>query len=652
MMSRRFFSIILIVVTFATLSGQQTRQPSRAPEPETPTFKLRVEYVEVDVRVTDSNGNFVRDLTEEDFQIFEDGEPQTVAAFSLVDLPIEPFSQVSPSVSIEPDVRSNERRFDGRIYVMILDDSNTAPDRTARTRNAARRFIEQHLGANDLMAIVFTWLSDPAQEFTSDKRLLLSAVDKFVGQEIPERTLPQPIGPAIGGVSDPVFTAAGGMEAIGDGNRVMIALSKMTAWLDGVTGRKKAVILVSDGFTYDSTKLALDMRPSGRIGRTNVNIYAVDMRGPGSVQTATSQLTMLTENTGGFVVMDNDDIGRGFDRMVAENSAYYLLAYYPSDPRDGKFHPIDVRVKRPGVTVRSRRGYMSHDGNTPALRIPTGSQASLAIVEALNSPIQLSDLRMRVFAAPFRVDASQMSVLIGIELMGRDLPLDTGGTVEISYLAVDPKGGEHGWRTDRLSLNPEPAMRTRVEQSGVRVLKRMDLPPGRYRLHVAAHDVVRGRSGSLIHDLEVPDLQASFALSGIVLLSRFSTAMVTAHMDEQIKGMLPAPPTALRTFAQNDELALYAEVYEQEGTPAHTIDITTTVRSDTGVVVFDREEAREATDQAPRGWHAYRHTLQIPLASVEPGTYVLTIETKSRNDANLRAVRHVRFVVTAVERAR
>ena len=111
-----------------------------------------------------------------------------------MDIPIEPSSQpVSRSLPIEPDVQSNERRVDGRVYVMLLDDLNTHPDRTARTKNAARRFIERHLGANDLMAIVFTQANAPAQEFTSNKRLLLSAVDTFVGQEIPERTLPQPM---------------------------------------------------------------------------------------------------------------------------------------------------------------------------------------------------------------------------------------------------------------------------------------------------------------------------------------------------------------------------------------------------------------------------------------------------------------------------
>ena len=57
-----------------------------------------------------------------------------------------------------------------------------------------------------------------------------------------------------------------------------------------------------------------------------------------------NQLNLLTEDTGGFVVMDNNEIDRGFRRIVAENSAYYLLAYYSSHPRDDKFHRINVNV--------------------------------------------------------------------------------------------------------------------------------------------------------------------------------------------------------------------------------------------------------------------------------------------------------------------
>jgi VWFA-related protein len=648
-MSHRVLSgIVVALLLLTTASGQQpARQPS---QPQTPTFKVEVEFVEVDVRVTDSTGNLVRDLTKEDFQIFEDGQPQTIAAFSLIDIPIEPSRpSASDAIPIEPDVRSNERRFDGRVYVMMLDDGGTRADRTARTRAAARRFIEEHLGPDDLMAVVFTFLTKPAQEFTNDKRLLLAAVDKFIGKgESLDRTLPQPVGPGIAGSSEPLFTLGNAEEVFGAVGE-MATIKKVAAWLDRIPGRKKAVILVSDGNEYDPRQILADTRPSGEIGRANVSIYAVDMRGPGAVQTPLNQLNILAEDSGGFVVMDNNEIDRGFRRIVAENSAYYLLAYYSSHPRDTTFHRIDVRVRRPRVTVQARRGYMSED-RKPLRRLAAASQVSEGIIDALRSPVQLSNLRMRVFAAPFRA-ASQASVLVGIELVGRDLPLETNGTVEISYVAIDAKGKEHGWRTDRLRLNLQPATRERVEHGGVSAFRRIDLPPGRYRLQVAAFDPVRNVAGSVTSNLEVPDFEkATFAMSGLLVTSR-SSDVLTAFADEQIKEVLPASPSASRTFPQDDEIAAFAEIYD-DNIPPHQVDLVTTVRSAAGAVVFEQTEERASSERQGTHGGVYRHVARVPLTAFEPGSYVLSLEARSRLNPKLAAERRVPFTVTATEPTR
>ena len=73
------------------------------------------------------------------------------------------------------------------------------------------------------------------------------------------------------------------------------------------------------------------------------------------------------------------------------------------------------------------------------------------------------------------------------------------------YVAIDANGKEHGWRTDRLRQNLQPATRQRVEQGGVIALKRIDLPPARYRLQVAASDPVRRVAGSVIsHSAKCP----------------------------------------------------------------------------------------------------------------------------------------------------
>src|ERR1700694_1051420 len=93
---------------------------------QTPTFKVQVDYVEVDAVVTDANSNFVRNLKAEDFQVFEDGKPQMISVFSIVYTPTDGNEKpLSASRPIEPDIKTNERPFDGRIYVMVIDDLHT-----------------------------------------------------------------------------------------------------------------------------------------------------------------------------------------------------------------------------------------------------------------------------------------------------------------------------------------------------------------------------------------------------------------------------------------------------------------------------------------------------------------------------------------------
>src|SRR5262245_32935161 len=179
---------LFLLLAGTVLTAGQSAQPSAT---QAPTFKAQVEYVEVDALVTDQQGNFVRDLKKEDFQVFEDGKLQTISTFTLVDIPIErterPLFAERP---IEPDVQSNERPFDGRVYVLILDDLHTDALRSQRVKVAARQFIERNLGANDLMAVLFTGgRSQDAQEFTTSKRLLLTAVDKFMGSKLPGLTI-------------------------------------------------------------------------------------------------------------------------------------------------------------------------------------------------------------------------------------------------------------------------------------------------------------------------------------------------------------------------------------------------------------------------------------------------------------------------------
>ena len=155
------------------------------------TFQVEVDYVDVDVVVTDEQGNFIRDLTRDDFELLEDGKPVKVDTFSVVEIPVERQDQSAfggrrPS----EDVRSNRSTLAGRFYVIVLDDMGTSPLRSQYVIKAARQFVQQHFASNDTAAVVYTsGRRERAQEFTSDRALLLASIDKFMGTKLRSSTL-------------------------------------------------------------------------------------------------------------------------------------------------------------------------------------------------------------------------------------------------------------------------------------------------------------------------------------------------------------------------------------------------------------------------------------------------------------------------------
>ena len=129
-------------------------------------------FVDVDAVVTDEQGNFISDLKKEDFELFEDGKPQKIDTFSLVEIPLQrPDRFLVLNRPVSSGVRTNKRPFDGRLYVIVLDDQDISPMRTGIVRRTARQFIEKYFGANDIGSVIYTsGRSDAMQDFTSDPR--------------------------------------------------------------------------------------------------------------------------------------------------------------------------------------------------------------------------------------------------------------------------------------------------------------------------------------------------------------------------------------------------------------------------------------------------------------------------------------------------
>jgi VWFA-related protein len=696
MQIRLFSGIGLLVLCTVTLAAQQ---PSRVQSPDTPppTFRLEVNYVEVDAVVTDSQGNLVTDLTLDDFEVRENGRPQRVTAFSTVNLPIErPERPLFANAPIEPDVESNTSA-EGRIYTIVLDDLHTRFTNTPRVQRALREFIEQRFGTNDLAAVVYTsGRTNAGQEFTNNTQLLLAAIDRFSGRNLRSEALEindalnnRPPGEfATGstgsGARNPsdlsgIPTDPLEFERAQNARNTLSLVQKLAEFMEGIRGRRKSILLVSEGISYDVHDVFTNSSAGFILQQTrdtvaaatrgNVAIYALDPRGltafdetievggtpaditpsqfsvTGSLQSALrlsqQSLQVLADETGGFAAVNRNDLSGAFARIVRENSVYYVLGYYPSnEQRDGRFRTLDVRVKRPGLQVRARRGYVAPRGRAPAAKpavtAANGETMSAAAVSALNSPIPLSDIPLTMFAAAYKGTPPTAAVALSLERRLDGLRFEEkNGTfnnrLEVVFSSVDQGGTIRPGSRHVVTLELKPETLAIARQRGFRVLSEMTLPPGRYQLRAAVADQGGSRSGSVLYDLEVPDFRKTgLSMSGVSITSASGAGTPTVRPQDPLKDFLPGPAITMREFQRNDVLALFAEFYENlQGSPAHTFEMSTTLRAEDGRVVYQNREERSSADlQGASGGFGYSH--QIPLKDITPGNYVLRVEGRSR----------------------
>jgi VWFA-related protein len=683
--------IAAIVLAAGAAAGLSAQQPAAPPEQGAPpvTFRSEVNYVEVDATVTDAQGRVVSNLSADDFEIFEDGKAQKIAAFSLVDLPVERAEQpLFASTPIEPDVQSNDGG-EGRIYLFVLDDLHTDPTRAPRVKAAARRFIEQNFGVNDLAAVVYTGgRAQDSQDFTNNRRLLLAAIDKFSGRKLRSETLQRIEGASLNG--DTGSVEPGGdpdsQERAFRARSAMSTIRKLAEFMAGVRGRRKAMLLISEGVDYNifdvignnpfastsgptpapsaATAVLEDTRDAvAAATRGNVNIYAIDPRGlttgdedlitqsssfpdqgvgsqslQSELRLSQQSLRVLAADTGGFAAVNQNDFNAAFDRIVRENSTYYLIGYYPlNEKRDGKFRKLQVRVKgHPELTVHSRSGYAAPRGrvpnSTPAPANPKGLNP--AITAAVSSPLPVAGLPMKVFAAPFKGTAPNAAIAVALEIDASKLDfVEQNGTyvekIDVVNSATDVNGKIFPGERQTASLALKPETYARVKTKGFRILSQVNLPPGRYQLRVAAGNA-NGKAGSVVYDLVVPDFsKAPLTMSGIALTSTTAAQTPTVRPKDPLADLLPGPVTTERTFATSDTISLFGEVYENlRGGQTHMIDITTELRAEGGRVVRTSSEQRSSSElQGTSG--GYGFNAQLPLNDVAPGLYVIHVEGKS-----------------------
>jgi len=544
----------------ATVVAQQpasSASPASGPSRESRVFSVSVSLVQVDVVVTDSHGRPVTDLRPDDFEVLQDGQRRDVAHVFYVSTLA---SALPPSATtVEASTPARGQRAARRTLVFVVDDLSLSYSASMSVRANLKTFFDTQMQPDDQVAIVGTGSGIGAvQQLTSDKRLLLEAVKRIRWNA--RAVAPAPFG-ATGLHSDDRYrdidSEDDDMRRVRGSLLSTATLATIRFTVEGLAdlpGRKTLVLFSGGlGVLAPASDPQVKNAVSGLVeqaNRASVVVYAVDsstLKVPGMAAEDASGydpapvdwalpeypafgddvLSYLARQTGGLLV---DYPGRGLRRVLADQNGYYLLGFAPEAStfqRHGSgpgYHRIEVRVRRPGLRVRSRAGFYGVPDLEPPPKpaLTRGEQLRAAIT----SPFAPAEMGIRLLSV-FRNDPSTGPLVHSlVHIDGSDLTFvkeqdgRSRGAFELlavifdgSGVAVDRKAQAFIMRQSQNSGLEEVLARGVVYGVDLAVKR-----PGAYQVRVAVRDAASGRVGSASQLVEAPDLsKGRLALSGIVM---------------------------------------------------------------------------------------------------------------------------------------
>ncbi len=569
------FSVVSAVLLAGSLQAQNSPPADPQPAPDL-VLHIDVNLVQVDAVVHDRKDRPVTGLQAEDFEVLEDGRSQKITHFSYVDLTPAGGPSIThggfrekhktaapaPPETLTPGTVK-------RTVVIVVDDLNLSFQSTAYLRFALKNFVAAKVGPNDLVSIARTSAGmGMLQNFTNDKMQLFAAVDSVKWNTMGGGGITPDFGPITAASS---FAALGGAGE--DDNQsylyvqaTMNALISIVQDMRGMPGRKE-VIFFSDGVPapragdFDLV-LKLLRRVADAANRASVVVNCVDARGLQStapsaadhvggdaagnriayaaaartlnLENAQNGLIYLAAQTGGRVVLNGNDLSWAIDRVIDDLDGYYLIGYKPpagTFGKDGKrtdFHRLQVRVKRKGLSVRSRSGFF---GLTDAESVPRPASDGEKMLAAMRSPFGAKQIPLKL-TVQFLSDGpgqNSLSVMLHIDAKTVSFKPPKDGIhhaeLELLLTGYDQTGRavEGADKVIEIDL-PEPQYQAAIA-NGFVYTERVPVQRSGFALvRVAVRDVANGQLGAASQFVVLPDLANKRLVVGAVVLGRTDNA--------------------------------------------------------------------------------------------------------------------------------
>ncbi|CAN5495810.1 hypothetical protein BH10ACI2_BH10ACI2_07900 [soil metagenome] len=656
----------------------QTPKPKPTP-PDEDVVKISTNLIQVDVTVTDKNGNPIRDLKPGEIEIYENGKQQNISGFSFVPgtrLPAKNASEIKadkknannqvnlPAAPIRPE----EVR---RTIALVVDDITLSFGSTVWVKAALKKFVNEQMQDGDLVAIVRSGAGIGAlQQFTNDKRRLLAAIEqvKFNMSGSAKIGLFDPIDPSgLDARAKERENFSTNIYAYG----TLGALNFVVRGMKDLPGRK-SIFLMSDGLSLifrdesgkphqseilDPLKRLIDLA-----NRNSVVFYTIDAGGlvvpmagaeddiqgvrenPQAVSQVVNRrsdqmgdgesgLRLLSDETGGVAFMNQNNLSTGIQKMLDDQS-YYLVAYVPNDEtfdlKKARYNQIEVKVSRPDVKVRYRSGFFS----VASEKITDRRDPTAVIVDAITSPFTANGITVRMNAL-FVSDARRgMNLRTFINIDSKDITFKKTSdgrykaTFDVFAMTYGDNGQIQDQRYNRATVLANQQEYELIQKRGlvsdfvVGVKK-----PGGYQLRVAIRDNDNNLVGSANQFVVVPDLgKKELSVSGAVL-----TSEPVKKAREAAKGSQPIidskVETTVKQFHTGTILRYDYFVYNAKSTQSQKADLSYKLRLyRDGKVVFEGDDMPlpvQETDLA--GTLSATGVLQLGDELV-PGDYIMQAE--------------------------
>lgn len=666
MMRRRQVGLVVLAlaVAGATPAGQQAQAPPQ-PQPQRPVFGARIDTVSVDVVVTDRQGRPVTDLTIDDFEVTENRTPQTVDSFRLI--------EIDDSIDVDParnrEIRSlqdQERelaRDDVRVIVIYLDDYHTRLGNSMAIRGRLAQFVRD-LHPRDLVALMTPLMSTAALTFSRNHDATAQQILRFEGRKYDytprhpaeevylyltpeqiERLRNQIVTTGLEGLAVHLGSVRDGRKSVvfvSEGLVTSIPPGARTTGMMGGSGGAMAPpqtlqqqMQVAGAATPPSQSASLDLLDQMKriflaASRSNTSFYPLDPRGLATsefsiadsvsyeadreaLQSSMDVLRILASNTDGRAIVNSNDPTPALRQMLRDSSAYYLLGYTSTEaPRDGKFHPIRVTVKRRDVEVRHRAGYWAYSDEDVARASRPSFSRPVEVERAFDAIADAPGVTIRSWWTTARREDGRTDVTLVWESLRPSAPAGSAAARTAPALVLVTASTPDGGLIHR-------GRAARVDDPAGRVAGRVTFaaPPGPLVLRLEAETADGDRLDAATRDVVVPDLTGADPVVTTPQVFRVRTARDV----QQIKAATDPLPTTAREFTRTERLFIRFRVYLAGGaTPAPALrlmnrngDVMSTVP-----VVVDPVHGAEA---------------ELALGGVPPGDYLLEAAASAEPDA-------------------